>query len=228
FTLLAALAIILSYRYNPRSTEDSIHPLWNLVLIDLCGSHLGRLLPTPQYRLWTSPRDEASDAADTTLPDSEAKDVIPDYLILLYVLKNKTKTTFRKFRALATRSNLPRSSVDLAYLKIPLLVELKRPMTRGFEDLGSYVVDLHRAFVNAKAQVRQQARALLSSPRFREQDEVIMIAGVGDWWTYFVLNRESCQVFQSIEHDAIVAWGEENLGDIDDTTDHVLTPADRD
>ena len=96
------------------------------------------------------------------------------------------------------------------------MVELKRPMTRGFEDLGSYVVDLHRAFVNAKA------RALLSSPRFCEQDEVIMIAGVGDWWTYFVLNRDSCQVFRSIEYDAIVAWGEENLGDIDDTTDHVL------
>ncbi|KAJ4002002.1 hypothetical protein F5050DRAFT_1721117 [Lentinula boryana] len=126
--ILFSLAFILSFR-----TQDSTHPLWSLILYELCGTNLGRLLPTTplnfreryisgtvvQFRLYISP--ESSDPNETL--SGAVVEVIPDFCILLYSSQPvKPKTFLVQILQQITTSFLPSPhTVRISSLSIPLL-----------------------------------------------------------------------------------------------------------
>ncbi|KAJ3995880.1 hypothetical protein F5050DRAFT_1674000, partial [Lentinula boryana] len=187
--ILFSLAFILSFRFNRRRTEDSTHPLWSLILYKLCGTNIGLLLPTPQFRLYISP--QSSDPNETL--SSAVVEVIPDFCILLYSAQPvKPKTFLAQILQQITTSYLPSPhTVRISSLYIPLLVELKRPISRNCIDLKEVMSRLTSAMLNAREQVMSQALCLFSIPNYHCQEQVIVIAAVGEWWSFRLVSRSA-------------------------------------
>ncbi|KAJ3796911.1 hypothetical protein GGU11DRAFT_786727, partial [Lentinula aff. detonsa] len=178
--ILFSLAFILSFRFNRRRTEDSTHPLWSLILYKLCGANLGRLLPTPQFRLYISP--ESSNPNETL--SGAVLEVIPDFCILLYRAHPVKPKTLAQILQQITSSFLPSPhTVQISSLSIPLLVELK-----------------------------SQALCLFSIPKHHDQDEVYLIAAVGEWWSFRLVSRSDFKgkIFQNRLYGKLLLQVKEN------------------
>ncbi|KAJ3720721.1 hypothetical protein DFJ43DRAFT_1125038 [Lentinula guzmanii] len=181
--ILFSLAFILSFRFNRRRTEDSTHPLWSLILYKLCGTNLGLLLPTPQFRLYIS--HQSSDPNETM--SGAVVEVIPDFCVLLYNAQPvQPKAFLAQILQQITTSSLPSPhTVQISSLSIPLLVKLKRPISRNCIDLKEFMSQLTSAMLNA----RDQALCLFSIPNYHCQEQVMVIATVGEWWSFRLLSR---------------------------------------
>lgn len=134
--LLLSLALIASFRYNRRRTEDRLHPLWSLILARLCGNHLGRLLPTPQFRLYFFSATNSAADPDSTMPGADFE-VIPDFCLLLQRVafaSSYISLTMIQFLAQLSPINLPYHRIRVSTLFIPLILELKRSVTRTYVD----------------------------------------------------------------------------------------------
>ncbi|KAJ3995869.1 hypothetical protein F5050DRAFT_1534165, partial [Lentinula boryana] len=202
--ILFSLAFILSFRFNRRRTEDSTHPLWSLIMYKLCGPNLGRLLPTPQFRLYISP--ESSNPNETL--SGAVLEVIPDFCILLYSAQPvKPKTVLAQILQQITTSFLPSPhTVRISSLSIPLLVELKRPVSRKCVDIGEVMYQLTSSMLNARNQVMAQALCLFSIPNYHHQRKVILIAGVGEWWSFRLVSRSDFKgkIFQDHRYSQLL------------------------
>ncbi|KAJ3792073.1 hypothetical protein GGU11DRAFT_803610, partial [Lentinula aff. detonsa] len=173
--ILFSLAFILSFRFNHRRTEDSTHPLWSLILYKLCGTNLGRLLPTPQFQLYISPK--ISDPNKTL--SGAVLEVIPDFCILLYSAQPvKPQMFLAQILQQIMTSFLPSPhTVRISSLSIPLLVELK-----------------------------SQALCLFSISSYHRQRKVIIIAGVGEWWSFRQVSRSDFKgkIFQDRQYSELL------------------------
>ncbi|KAF5379634.1 hypothetical protein D9757_009204 [Collybiopsis confluens] len=244
-----AIAFMLSMRFNPRRTDDTSHALWVLVLHDLCGRHFGRLVPTPQYRIYWSVRDSLhfqDQDPDVTMPDSEILEVIPDFAILLFrgVLSSTTvRKTFMEVLSKFRPTSYFHNNLRVTACFIPLLVELKRPVSRHCSDIDQFMDGLSKLMGNARMQVQSQvympssssvnhnsdtystkAECLFSTPKFYRQSEVIVIAAVGDWWCFRVSKRSHFIVgdgfkFFNYPEEVEIEWEKEEV------SDQLLAPA---
>ncbi|KAJ3720711.1 hypothetical protein DFJ43DRAFT_1004899 [Lentinula guzmanii] len=216
--ILFSLAFILSFRFNRRRTEDSTHPLWSLILYKLCGPNLGRLLPTPQFRLYISP--ESSNPNETL--SGAVLEVIPDFCILLYRAQPvKPKTFLAQILQQITTSFLPSPhTVQISSLSIPLLVELKRPISRNCVDLKEFMSGLTSSMLKARNQVTAQALCLFSIPEHHDQDGVFLIAAVGEWWSFRLVSRSDFEgrIFQDHLYDKLLQVKENEKEDNEDMT----------
>ncbi|KAJ3539497.1 hypothetical protein NMY22_g4711 [Coprinellus aureogranulatus] len=56
--MFRSVSLYKSAILNPRNTEDVTHALWTVVFDEISRKHEIKLLPTPQFRIYVSPRDE--------------------------------------------------------------------------------------------------------------------------------------------------------------------------
>lgn len=157
-----AVAFMQSMRFNPRRTEDVSHALWNLVLIDLVGSKIGRLVPTPQYRLYTSAQDfmHLLDDAERTMPDSEISEVIPDFVILKFQGAIKVTQIWTRYITSFAKGKWSADGIQVTSCFIPLFLKLKRPVSRHCADIDVFVSELVQKIDAAQKQVVAQVNIL--------------------------------------------------------------------
>ncbi|KAJ3884858.1 hypothetical protein GG344DRAFT_83422 [Lentinula edodes] len=184
-----ALSFILSVKFNRRRTEDSTHPVWSLILIQLCGSNLGRLQPVPQYRLYFSAIDFNNFDPNQTIPGGDVE-VIPDFCILLHCAVLIQKGALRPLLAKIQSTYLPFRAIKITSVFIPLLVELKRPVSRNCRrSIDEFMSGLGTMMKSAQSQAAGQAHCLFSIPNYHRQMHVVLIAAVGEWWSFWVVPR---------------------------------------
>jgi hypothetical protein len=80
-------------------------------------------------------------------------------------------------------------------VEVPILEERKRGPTRHPKDLEEYCLSISGPLDEAKSQVTTQAGILFSSPRFLDQNIVILLATAGEYYRIAVLKRD---------HDALL------------------------
>ncbi|KAF8830900.1 hypothetical protein HHX47_DHR1000232 [Lentinula edodes] len=154
--IVFALSFLLSVKFNRRRTEDSTHPVWSLILIQLCGSNLGRLQPVPQYRLYFSAVDFTDLDPNETISGSDVE-VIPDFCILLHrAVLVRVEGPLRSLLANIQSTYLPSRAIKITSTFIPLLVELKRPVSRNCRDIDEFMSGLGTMMKSAQSQAEGQ------------------------------------------------------------------------
>ncbi|GAW06197.1 hypothetical protein F5879DRAFT_1064898 [Lentinula edodes] len=189
--IVFALSFLLSVKFNRRRTEDSTHPVWSLILIQLCGSNLGRLQPVPQYRLYFSAVDFTDLDPNETISGSDVE-VIPDFCILLHrAVLVRVEGPLRSLLANIQSTYLPSRAIKITSTFIPLLVELKRPVSRNCRDIDEFMSGLGTMMKSAQSQAEGQAHCLFSIPNFHRQMHVVLLAAVGEWWSFWFVPRSN-------------------------------------
>ncbi|KAF5381248.1 hypothetical protein D9757_007891 [Collybiopsis confluens] len=161
-----AASFILSMSFNPRRTEDPGHPLWSMFLAKVCGELHGRLIIAPQSHLYTSRKDLLSsfisDSADPdgTTPDSDIEEVIPDFVVMLYQAKvhNARFKVLLRVLSMLKLDFLPYNHVQISACFLPIVLELKRPITRHSPDLDHYAQSLWNVWGAAYKQANKFVR----------------------------------------------------------------------
>lgn len=167
-----------------------------------------------------------------TIPKSKKTvDVIPDYAVLLPVIKLRYKLKpphkfqwLEKLAGDALDLTIENPNPPIARLldvmthvfpcwsrfttkktSIPLLAELKRPVSRHKNSVMKYGKDLRSAIEVAQLQVVQQAQCLFLGGMYAHQNEVLLIAAVGDFFTFRGCTRDSfgTESFDASEYDEI-------------------------
>jgi len=188
---MLSLALIHSMVYNSRRLETIGYALSIVFLQQLIAGDEDIFLICPQFPLYVSPRDEEP-TPDMTMPDSEAKGVYVDHVLLLphaSQTKGNLKLSQAFSQAHSQRNRNLWSSLQITFLEVPLLEEKKRPPTRHPRDLDTHVLSILEALDAARSQVTTQAKILFSSPRFATQNLVILVASSGEYYRLAVLSR---------------------------------------
>ncbi|KAJ2916252.1 hypothetical protein MD484_g4141, partial [Candolleomyces efflorescens] len=202
---LPAIAILLSTAYmystsfNQRLTEDCCHPLWNLIVFMLCGGHLDKLQPTAQIKLWRTKKrsDSQMPDPDTSIATLHSRrkaiiEVVPDFAILYQRIQPPSTPSALQpnFLGTLTFDSLPSwTSLTVGQTFVPLLVELKRPVTRHASNIKQFGYGLLRYMILAQEQAVRQALLLFSSALYTAQDTVVLIAACGHYWTLLHLSK---------------------------------------
>ncbi|KAJ2934045.1 hypothetical protein H1R20_g3056, partial [Candolleomyces eurysporus] len=202
---------------------------FGLAIFTAC--HRSSLLPTPQWRIYTSRITQASedDDAETsiqTVPDRTARGVITDFAVLMPILATRDPG-FQSISALVElienelRSSTPGDgfasnirAARIVSLFAPILAKLKRPVTRHPPDILHHSQELRERLAEAQAQVLNQCHCLFSSAKYAGQRYVALIAAVGEWWTFSV--RERASFSEAFEFDVYVSVREAEQQQLED------------
>jgi len=191
--IVLSLAVISSMMFNPRRLEAIGYSLSVLFLQVLIAGHEDVFFICPQFPIYVSSLDTNLDP-DNTMPDSQARGVYVDTALLLARctrVRNATGSISDAFRkAYENRDFDLFSKLDITSLEIPVLEERKRGPTRHPKDLEEYYQSIFSALDAAQTQVSTQAALLFSSPRFSDQDLVILLATTGEYYRLAVLRRD--------------------------------------
>ena len=82
------------------------------------------------------------------------------------------------------------------------LVELKTALNRHARDLDTFMVSRNKRLDVAMNQVTQQGLCLFSSPKFSFQNEVFLIVGTGEWWSFTMMNRRQASRWIKVAHSS--------------------------
>ncbi|EAU81334.1 hypothetical protein CC1G_07264 [Coprinopsis cinerea okayama7 len=194
--LFCSNAIHYSYSFNPRLTEDVTHAAWNVV-VNLWRNNRPLLFPTPQLYIYKTKQQQLEEddpnASLDTVADSTSQGVVVDYCILMPAITwyQGQAPTDEELKAI----NLDFLSLGyVSSLCAPLLVELKRPVTRSADNILEYIADLGCKIGSAGQQVLLQSQCLFSSAKYADQQWAILVAGAGGWWMCKIVTQ------QDIEH----------------------------
>lgn len=283
------LAIAFLYsQYNTRSTEHMTHPLWNLILFRLCEKHItqGRLIPTPQYRIWVT-KTEASEYENNDVTvgeqgaageavnfldglegndDSEEEEevdkydrscatisqspknimeVIADYVVLVPQVRLQVKTGITwlddnpslaniKTRMLGCLNDPAHFLEQISFIfptwttvrackvYMPLLLELKRPVSRNPSTIDDHTSQINARLSDAMSQVEEQALCLFKSGKFSHQRWAFLVAATGDFWTFRVIVRGKAEGGAKPEFSKkkyATNWGAKYSYDLDEVED---------
>ncbi|KAF6743152.1 hypothetical protein DFP72DRAFT_828906 [Ephemerocybe angulata] len=214
-------SIALAYsRFNIRSTEDGTHPLWNAVLIHLCQGNLDRLLPTPQYRIWAFKAYSSNHT--TSAPPGSVFEVIPDFVIILTILEFRLERLpwLQRYRPGRNEETPPMErpssmssfldglrslvfpmwiAVRVKGVVIPVLTELKKPISRHPDSPHAQVTEIIEQLDAAKIQVALQAKCLFKSDLYLGQKEVMVIAATADFWTFRWVARPPPEEYRGLK-----------------------------
>ncbi|KAF8913356.1 hypothetical protein CPB85DRAFT_1252480 [Mucidula mucida] len=209
-----SIAFAYSYSFNIRNVEYYWYALWNHVLLDLLPPDRPDLVVAPQFLLWIDPSvrmDEAedppqssdddsdysdsdshSDADDgddfeeapalscrTTAASPEASAQLVDFAIAHLIMTPKDPNS--------PRTPHPDNTDPfwlIADRRIPVLVEIKKFVTRRTDEFNALAVVMH--LMDAKEQLVRGAAHVFAQT---DAQEVRVIAGAGPWWTNRTLNR---------------------------------------
>ncbi|KAF9258281.1 hypothetical protein L218DRAFT_1080517 [Marasmius fiardii PR-910] len=205
-TTLIAITFAHSYTFNPRRLEHFLYGPWSVILNKLISKHSSVLIPAPQYPIYVSSQSlPTSNDPDKTIPDSTAVGVYVDHAVILPHLsllpqlkdsKSTGSTTLSAFLESISEPVVydshewwPKVTIDT--VEVPIMVELKRPPTRSPKTIGQFYRQLETLMRLATKQAMEQASCLFSCFTYRNQQQVILIAGAGNWWSCRLVTRKS-------------------------------------
>ncbi|KAF8129852.1 hypothetical protein EV363DRAFT_1432375 [Boletus edulis] len=211
-TCLLSLASAYSRIWNPRNLEYPWYEPWAQILQALVAD-LPPLAVAPQLYLWyyrrpkpgdhlfQPPQDEDDwlEEGDTTLDSIKSLHVgsnrnkyqLVDFAITRKVSRTRPPPVHRAIPPAHTPDDQFYLSRKVAYTGIPVLCELKRggPRTSNFSISLEHA---HRLLHKASDQLVRQAHHLFEM--YPHQEEVLLIAVAGFWWSHRVLPRNDSVV----------------------------------
>lgn len=194
------LAVCLSTTANPRRLEHYNYTYWTADIAALIvGGHLKHCLIAPQFPMYVSPREPSlgPNASGRTEADGDAEGVYVDVAIFMPIAKPRD---LEDLGALAPQvagkslahffdkiipQHLPGLSprcVRVSGFEAPVLGELKPGPTRHPTGVKSFLKSLNLLLSEGTLQAEAQALCLFCSARFATQDEVLLLAGAGDYY----------------------------------------------
>ncbi|KAK7029028.1 hypothetical protein VNI00_014738 [Paramarasmius palmivorus] len=196
--LLSAINMVYNGLFNTRRLESPCYAIWSVVLAKLIDKDEDILIHCPQYAMYLSkadsqlPSGSSPDISFLTAPDSEAIGVIVDHALLLPSTTLKRPGTILEFLKNLSPAQIDSSfrELSLADLFVPLLVEVKRPVTRHPGSITSFVRGLWELMSAAQLQAEEQAFCLFSSVRHATQNTAIIIAAAGHYWSWKRCTRD--------------------------------------
>ncbi|KAH9848018.1 hypothetical protein C2E23DRAFT_845853 [Lenzites betulinus] len=208
---VAAIIINNSGIYNRRRLEYSVYGIWNAALnrialdLSLLPQFTFPFIVIPQYGIYrnitdASPpgsflfnADHDANTSSQTEADQTARGVSVDFGLAFpcYMGVRDSERTVRVDLLWRRISAFfwPTRNLQLLYLLLPILVELKRAPTRHPETAQEFVNDLASLIEEAQTQGRYQAHCLFSNVRYGRQKKVIHIAGSGEYWSWREFTR---------------------------------------
>jgi len=218
--IVLSLAVLSSMIFNPRRLEAIGYSLSVLFLQVLIAGHEDVFFICPQFPIYVSPQDTNLNP-DNTMPDSRARGVYVDTALLLARCTRVRTNTACSIADAFRKAHQDRhfdlfSELDITSLEVPILEERKRGPTRHPKDLEEHFQSIVSELGKAQAQVLTQAEILLSSPRFLDQDSVILLATAGEYYRIAVLQRSHdalLEVPSSLDIDELIQGKDSDLGD---------------
>ena len=223
-----SLALIKSMFFNPRRLEAFGYSFSILFFQLLIAGHEDTFFICPQFPIHISPLDEEDPDPDRSMADPRARGVFVDTALLLArcerPLANPIATTF------ATAYRECRldlfDAIDITSLEVPILEERKKAPTRHPNSLKQHVQSIVDSLASAEVQVVTQGRILFASPRFADQDQVILIATAGQYYRIAFFQRDhilNSNVPRSVDIKSFLKQAALNLNPLD-TDDLVASP----
>ncbi|KAJ7243231.1 hypothetical protein C8J57DRAFT_1477179 [Mycena rebaudengoi] len=202
-----ALTVSHSTTVDPRHLEHHIYPYWTADIGALIVSEdLQYSLIAPQFPVYVSPKDRSlgPDDSGRTEADGEAEGVYVDIAIVMPIIQPRYANElgaigqnlvgqslsqfFDEFQP-HLRGLSPRC-LWVSGHEAALLGELKPGPTRHARRIASFLSNLNTLRGEAVLQVEAQAHCLFSSWRFGTQDEVLLLAGAGDYYQIRRVTRD--------------------------------------
>ncbi|KAL0957602.1 hypothetical protein HGRIS_001386 [Hohenbuehelia grisea] len=199
--LQASLAFCHSWMYNRRRLEAHTYPAWDQIMASFAALDPS-LVDAPQFPIYTlSPSGVDPDESFRTVADGDAKNGSPDYALLCLRYRRKQGADIPEYKVLSRGKeplplgNLPWTTLPrwdelvVDYVGIPLFAELKKFPSRTHIDGKRFFEELRDLLKNAMSQLEDYAKILFSDPLRRNQDSVVLVAAVGEWWRWRVMHR---------------------------------------
>lgn len=192
--ILLSLALIKSLYYNPRRLEAIEYSFSILFFQLLVAGYEDIFFICPQFPIFISPLDETEEAQDPdkTMADPEARGVYVDTALVLARCTSPSSVPIATtFTTAFRRRNLDLfNELYISGMEAPILEERKRCPTRHHSDLEDYCGNIRTSLGSAEVQVVTQARILFASPRFSDQDFVILLATAGCYYRVAAIHRD--------------------------------------
>jgi hypothetical protein len=199
---------------NPRNLEHYIYTYWTGDIADLIiEGKLKWTVIAPQFPVYVSPKGppppppnpDASFGTGITEADGEAQGVYVDIAIVMPTVQPRNledlgtttqltnKVSLHDFMEADLPSMLPGISPRCLWvsgLESYLLGELKPGPTRHPSSIAAFIKRLEKLLKEGHKQAEEQGLCLFSSWRFATQNEVILLAGAGEYYKLAFVNRE--------------------------------------
>ncbi|KAJ6478000.1 hypothetical protein DFH09DRAFT_1341988 [Mycena vulgaris] len=203
-------AVCHSTTVDPRHLEHLNYTYWtgDIAALIIDGG-LKFSLIAPQFPIYISPKEpspgpDSSFNSGVTEADGEARGVYVDIAIVTPIVKARYLEEIGSIATIVRGKNLqeffervlpqnPELSPRCLWVsgfEAPLLAELKPGPTRHPKTLRMFYSNLSGLLREASLQVHQQAICLFCSWRFGTQDNVILLAGAGDYYRLRWVNRK--------------------------------------
>ncbi|KAJ7449710.1 hypothetical protein B0H11DRAFT_1743490 [Mycena galericulata] len=197
----------MSTTVDPRHLEHHIYPYWTADIAALIVSgDLQYSLIAPQFPVYVSPKDRSPGPDDSgrTEADGESEGVYVDIAIVMPIVQPRyadelgaigqklvgqsLSQFFDEFQP-HLRGFSPRC-LWVSGQEAALLGELKPGPTRHTRQIGPFLSNLNTLLGEVVLQAEAQAHCLFSSWRFGTQDEVLLLAGAGDYYQIRRVTRD--------------------------------------
>ncbi|KAJ7197653.1 hypothetical protein GGX14DRAFT_374853 [Mycena pura] len=201
-------AICHSTTVDPRHLEHLTYTHWtgDIAALIIDGG-LKFSLIAPQFPIYISPKEPSlgpDSSSGVTETDGEARGVYVDIAIVTPILKTRYLEEIRSIanivegssvqeffdRVLPKHPGLSPRCLWVSGFEAPLLAELKHGPTRHPQTPLQFYTNLLNLITAAMQQVHRQAICLFCSWRFGTQDNVILLAGAGDYYSLRWVNRK--------------------------------------
>ncbi|KAF7352607.1 hypothetical protein MVEN_01226200 [Mycena venus] len=205
------LAVCHSTTIDPRRLEHHTYTYWtgDIAALLVRGQPLKHCLIAPQFPIYVSPKERhdpnRTGGSDETTADGGAEGVYVDIAIAMPLLEPRyvdelgtlggtlENTNLHDFLENILPRKLPGLSPRCLWVsgfEAPLLAELKPGPTRHADRIHSFYLNLEVLLGQAREQAEEQALCLFCSWRFASQDDVILLAGAGDYYEVRRATRE--------------------------------------
>ncbi|KAJ7167628.1 hypothetical protein C8R46DRAFT_1093645 [Mycena filopes] len=206
FRAFIARSMYWSTYNNPRRLEHLEYP-HHLAVAQQCTAGDDDLLHVAaQWPIWLSPKGQPqpqdADTSFGTIADGAAKGLYPDLATLLFHVELHPQANVAHFKAASlydilwelaldhrTRSRLLR----LISVEITTLYELKPGPSRHPSTLEPYYDKLRSLLNTAQRQAQDQALFTLCCVRYASQADIILVAGVGEYWATTRVTRDEAK-----------------------------------
>ena len=215
---IVAISFAYSGLWNSRRLENHFHSFWNFVLLDLVDDLAPDLIVMPQFQFDTL-KDEplAADTSISTNPQTEAKELTPDFSIAAFELVRRyISDTLPTPPLFPADFNLWRD-VQVRMMKIPLIAEIKRPPTRCAKSKDVFFQDLVAQMASARRDLGKQVEHAFNMQPL--VNEIVLVACCGEWWSWMISTR----VAQEFSLNREVAGPSDEIEENDDDIPELRT-----
>jgi hypothetical protein len=142
---------------------------------------------------------DASWLADTsmeTTAEPKALQLFPDFAVVVAELQLRDKKRIWSSFCNKIRDNGVSESLtwaDIRRLHLPVLAELKKGPTRRPGSMVKWLTELDLLLEHAALQAVSQAMCVFHSPQYQHQQQIILIAGAGEWFRVRAVNRPATE-----------------------------------